>query len=337
MLTPNLPKKSFRIKTCQCCGANLGADSFAPTKSRLYQDGTIPFCDTCVDSFVSEDDGNWSTVNKLCQMVDVPFVPAQWEQIYRVNPTNAFHRYAEIFKGSEFDGLDWGIYFEEFKALKAANALEKELPEINEARRAQQQERWGHNYDDEALDYLDGLYNGLMTTQNVNGALQVDQAIKLCKISYEIDRRIESGTEFDKLLSSYDKLVKIAEFNPKNAKNINDFDTVGEVLRWMERRGWRNRFYDNVTRDIVDETIKNFQNFNQRLYINESSIGEEVTRRIEALKAAAELQRKADVIGAGSVDDYYGTDASYDLDKFETDGFNNLFAEDENRDFSAED
>lgn len=119
------------------------------------------------------------------------------------------------------------------------------------------QERWGANYDDEALDYLDHLYNGLMSTQNVNGALQNDQAIKICKLSYEIDSRIREGTDFDKVLASYDKLVKTAEFTPKNVKNVNDFDTIGELIRWLEKKGWRCNFYDNVTKDVVDETIKN--------------------------------------------------------------------------------
>ena len=56
--------------------------------------------------------------------------------------------------------------------------------------------------------------------------------------------------------------VKTAEFTPRNVKNINDFDSVGELVKWLEKRNWRNNFYDDVTRDIVDETIKNIQAFN---------------------------------------------------------------------------
>ena len=47
---------------------------------------------------------------------------------------------------------------------------------------------------------------------------------------------------------------------------------MGELVKWFEKKGWRNRFYDNVTRDIVDETIKNLQAFNQRLYTNETGM-----------------------------------------------------------------
>ena len=159
-----------------------------------------------------------------------------------------------------------------------------------------------------------------MATQNVSGALQVDQALKLCKMSYEIDSRIRSGEDFDKILASYDKLVRIADFTPKNAKNANDFDSVGELYRWLEKRGWKNKYYDGATRDVVDETIKNIQAWNQRLYTEESGIGDEITRRIEALKTAKELE-----------DNYFITDENTqdELDKYQNDGFDRLFSDED--------
>ena len=158
-----------------------------------------------------------------------------------------------------------------------------------------------------------------MTTQNVNGALQVDQALKICKMSYEIDSRIRAGVDFDKILASYDKLVKTAEFTPKNVKNINDFDSVGELIKWLEKRGWKNTFYDDVPRDIVDETMQNFQAFNQRLYTNESGIGEQITERLNNLKNVALIEKES----------YYGTDAEYDLDSYENEGYSQLVLEEE--------
>ena len=258
-------------------------------------------------------------------MADIPFVPREWERLRDMSESEVFYRYATIFIASEYEGLGWSDYYKAFKELKAAGRLEEELPEIAEKRERELKEKWGANYDMEALQYLEGLFNGLMTTQNVNGALQVDQAKKICKMSYEVDRRIEEGTDFDKLLSSYDKLVKAAEFTPKNVKNINDFDTFGEAIKWLEKRGWRNTFYDGVTRDIVDESMKNFQNFNQRLYTNESNIGEEITRRLEALKNTTKMERES----------YYGTDTQYDLDAFEREGYEVVF-EGEDEEFSAE-
>ena len=325
-LQPNIKKKkTFTLKPCCSCGQMFGEEGFAPTKSLFYPDGVIPMCNDCVDRQLAARDWDWEYVDKLCQMADIPFVPKEWERLREMTEREVFYRYATIFMQSEYDGIGWSDYYKAFKELKAAGVLEDEIPEIADKKRKDLKDKWGANYDDEALRYLEGLFNGLMTTQNVNGALQIDQAKKICKMSYEVDRRIEEGSDFDKLLSSYDKLVKAAEFTPKNVKNINDFDTFGEAIKWLEKRGWRNTFYDNVTRDIVDESMKNFQNFNQRLYTNESSMPEEIARRIEALKTTAALEN----------DNYYGTDKSYDLDAFEREGYEVTFDGDDD-DFRVE-
>jgi hypothetical protein len=319
-LAPNIQrKKKFMLKDCTCCGGSFGVEGFAPTTSIFYPDGVIPVCNDCIDKMIDEHGADWSFIDKLCQMADIPFIPKEWETIAEMNTSGVFYKYAQVFLRSEYDGITWGDYFELYRSLRDAGKLEDELPGISDEKRARLKKTWGATYDDEALEYLDSLYQGLLSTQNINGKLQMDQAQKICKMSYEIDRRIEEGADFDKLLSSYDKLVKAAEFTPKNVKNINDFDTFGEAVKWMEKNGWRNRFYDNVTRDIVDETMKNYQNFAQRLYTNESSIGDEVTRRLEALKTTAELEN----------DSYYGTNKEYDLDQFERDGFEVTFAGEE--------
>lgn len=328
-LQPNIRKnKRFMLKTCSHCGGSFGEESYAPTKSVFYSDGVIPICNECINAMIDNDDGNWATVDKLCQYADIPFVPKEWVHLYEMNPVNCFKRYAEVFMSSEYEGIGWGDYFAAFRDLRERQRLEEELPGLAEQRRAELKQKWGQNYDDEALEYLDDLYRGLLNTQNVNGKLQKDQAEKICKISYEIDCRIKEGSDFDKLLASYDKLVKAADFTPKNVKNISDFDTCGELIKWLEKTGWVNEYYNNVPRDIVDETIANIQAFNQRLYTNESGIGEEITRRLEGLQQAQRLEQG----------DYYSTGSEIeDIDKYEVDGYDKLFKNDEEFDVDLDD
>lgn len=319
-LQPDIARRRvFSFKTCNRCGHSYTKDEFAPTKSIFYADGALPICNSCIESYLLEVEFDWQEVDKLCQYADIPFVPREWERLYEMNGSKTFPVYANVFAQTEYEAFGWSDYHKAYKDLREQGLIEDELPGLYEKKRKQLQDRWGANYDDEALRYLESLYNGLMTTQNVNGALQVDQAIKICKMSYEIDCRIREGTEFDKLLASYDKLVKAAEFTPKNVKNINDFDSVGELIKWLEKRGWVNSFYDGVTRDIVDETIKNIQNFNQRLYTNESGIGDEITRRINALREAKQIEEES----------YYGTNQTYDLDSYDNDGYMDLMREEE--------
>lgn len=322
-MKPNIPKqrKPFILKTCSRCNGSFGPDAFSETKSFFYKDGYLPICNSCIEEYLVENNFDWEAVDKVCQYADIPFVPSEFERLHEMNGDKVFPVYAKVFLSSDYNGLDWGVYFRKFKELKEAGLIDDELPVIKEKKLSQLKEKWGANYDEEELHYLEGLYDGMLQTQNVNGALQDDQAKKLCKISLEIDSRIREGSDFDKILSSYDKLVKVAEFTPKNVKNATDFDSVGEVFRWLEKRGWVNKFYDGVTQDVVDETMKNIMNFNQRLYINESGITEEIERRLSALKNAQELEN------------YYNTDKEYDLDEYDNAGYDELM---KNEDFQVE-
>lgn len=321
------PPKDFISKQCARCGETFGPENFSKTKSWFYPDGYLPVCNDCLKEFLKENDFNWASINKICQYVDIPFVPTKWEELREMNGDDVFPIYALVFLGEEFEDLGWGDYFEEFKRLQEEKTIEDELPGLREEKIRKLQEKWGANYDDEALTYLENLYNGILQTQNVNGALQGDQALKLCKISYEIDCYIREGSPVDKLLASYDKLVKTAEFTPKNVKSASDFDSVGELYRWLEKRGWRNKYYDGVTQDVVDETIKNIENYNQRLYTNESGIGDEITHRIENLKMAKDIEEQS----------YYGTDRNdYDLDNYDNAGYEELFKDQEEEEFEAE-
>lgn len=328
MLEPKIKRNySFTIKKCNRCGGSFGPENFSPSRSIFCKDGYLPICNTCLNSYLRENDFSWRAIDKICQYADIPFIPKEWERLREMtNEDDLFATYANIFQGEEYENLGWDTYYEQFKSLRDVGLIEDELPKLRDEKFKKLREKWGGNYADEDLVYLEGLYTGLLATQNVNGALQVDQAQKICKISFEIDSRIREGADFDKLLTSYDKLVKTAEFTPKNVKNATDFDSVGELFRWLEKRGWKNKFYDNVTRDIVDETMKNIQNFTQRLYTNETGISEEIDRRVSVLQSAKELE------------DYYDTNKEYDLDEYDNAGYEELMkSEDFNPNIGDED
>lgn len=306
---------------CECCGRYKGSMDFLPTKSFMFPDGYVHICNECLGKRleVDEADESWEIMDKICQYVDMPFDIKRFEELKKTNTAAELLRaYSIQFMNDEYEGIDWTSYEQAYKELEARGALGDVVPGLADEERRKLIEKWGANYDDDALTYLENLYDGLLLTQNINGALQGDQALKICKISYEIDCRIREGADFDKLLASYDKLVKTGEFTPKNVKNASDFESMGELCRWLEKRGFVNRFYDGDTRDVVDETIKNIQSWNQRLYTNESGIGDEITQRIQALKTAAELESYYDI--NPDVDDY---------DNYENEGFEQLFKDEE--------
>lgn len=315
-------KRPFLTKQCSKCGGIFGPESYVPTNSIFYKDGFLPHCISCFNIYLGEEELNWDRFDKICQLADFPFVPAELIKAQEIDPINYLIVYAKNFIGKEYEGIGWRDYQKAFLQLKKQNQLDEEIPTLKEEKIRLLKEKWGANYDFEALNYLETLYKGLQLTQTISSALQADQALKICKISYELDNKIRAGEDFDKMLTAYDKLVKTAEFTPKNSKNANDFDSVGELIKWLEKRGWKNNYYNNVPKDIVDETLKNIESYNQRLYTNESGIGEQINERIKALREVNEIEKSQQTLTD------FGSESSYDIDSYDVEGYDDLFGND---------
>lgn len=312
------PKNAVRqnVYTCTHCRQEKPESSFTPTRSPFYLNGRVPMCVDCINNWLTKHDWNWKYVDKLCQYINVPFIPKEWEKIKSITPKDAFVRYCTIFQDQEFDEFGWEDYYNEFVRLRESGELEDQLPILSDKKRNELIQKWDGAYSDEDFKRLEDLLEGMMLTQNINTHLQMDQALKLCKISLVIDSAIREGENIDKLLSSYEKLVKIANFTPKNSKNASDLESVGELFNWLEAGGWKNRFYDGTTRDVIDELQKNIQSWNQRIYINETGIGEDISRRLEALQQVNKAEKS-----------YYNLNEDFDLDQHEVDGYNELLSD----------
>lgn len=322
---PRIPKQvaAFTTKKCDKCGAIKLPNDFAKAHSFFFIDGYLPVCNECITKYLSEYEFNWEAVDRICQWSGIPFIPKEFERLHELNGDMfVWEVYANVFASADYDSLDWGDYFRQFQALKAAGVIADELPLLAEEKLHELQKKWGSNYSEEELEYLEDLYKGILSSQNVTGALQIDQAKKICKLSLEIDSRIRAGDkDVDKFMASYDKMTKAAEFTPKNVKNAVDFDSIAELAFWLEKRGRINKFYDNTTRDVIDETLKNIENWNQRLYTNEGGLGEAITERLNALKVTQED------------DNYYDLQKEFDTDKYDNEAFT---VEGEEEDFEEE-
>lgn len=322
-IEPKIQKKaSLQTKKCAKCNALLSIEDFAYSHSIFYADHHIPICHGCVTDYLRETDFSWEAIDKLCQWADIPFIVREWTRLRELNNDDTIWSvYSRVFADNVYQNFGWSSYDKEYRKLREVGLIEEEIPEVREKKYNELRHKWGANYDDSELNYLESLYKGLLVSQNVNGALQDDQAQKICKLSLEIDSRIRAGDkDVDKFLASYDRLVKTAEFTPKNTKDAVDFDSFAEVAFWLEKRGRQNKFYDNTTRDIIDETLKNIENYNQRLYINEGGIGNEITERITALNTTQDQESLYDIQQDFNLEEYDNAGYTFeDSDDFEVD------------------
>lgn len=278
------------LKKCQRCGEEQNTAAYIAVNSVMHN-GSLPICRRCLARQIDQvpQDQKWNVVDKICQWADVPFIPEQWDKMYQGHGRDAIGVYIATFRGKPYDTLDWGMYNNVYLQLKEEERVEDALPQVRAHSRKKLISKWGANYDDEQLDYLENLHQGLLNSQNIVGALNEDQAQKLCKISLIIEEKIRAGEDFDKDLKAYDQLSKLANLTPKVIKDAHEFNSVGEVFAYLEKKGWVNQYYDGAVRDEADFTAKDIKYWLQQLYVNETNIGEEIEQRIENLKVASQL------------------------------------------------
>ena len=201
-ILPKIPQKQFLTKKCNNCGATLSTDEFAQTHSPFYLDGYLPICNGCINQILQEHDYSWDIIDRLCQYAGIPFIVKEWTRLEEMNgQAKTWGVYSKVFAQDIYEEFGWSDYNKQYIKLRQAGLLEEEIPLVNEFHLRELRKKWGSNYDEEALNYLEDLYKGLLLTQNVNGALQIDQAQKICKLSFEIDSRIRAGDkDVDKFL-----------------------------------------------------------------------------------------------------------------------------------------
>ncbi len=257
----------------------------------IIHKGLLPICRECIAADIEQapKEEQWNLTDKYCQWADVPFIPETWSKMYEANGAEAFGVYVAMFRDKPYNTLNWKQYNDVYLRIKDENRVEDALPLVKEEKERKMRQKWGPNYTTEELEYLENLHSGLLKTQNVVGALQEDQAIKLCKLSLMIEVKIRAGEDITREIKAYDDLSKLANFTSKVIRDGNEFSSVGEIYAFLEKSDWINRYYDDAVRDEVDYSIKDMKLWTQYLYTNETGIAEEIDRRISQLELAAKL------------------------------------------------
>ena len=285
-------KIPFKNRPCKHCGKVLPASKYNETKSIFALDGRLDICKECLNKLVYQEEGLWDLVDEVCQWANVPFIPEKFTQLYDYNPEQAMGLYLDMFSEAEYDRVVWKDYHEKWKKI-IEEGNEKNLhPDFNTKEIEDLKKKWGAYYSAEALYQLEDLYKGIETSYGFSDVIAEDNAKKMAKISYEIDRAIANGDTIDKLITAYNKLQTSAGFTSDNARDANSFESISEIVMYYEKIGWLHKFHNDEDRDIVDTTIKNIQAYNARLWANESTIVDQVEERLTQKRNINNLENR---------------------------------------------
>ena len=164
----------FTSKQCEICGQTKDEFSFLRTKSFMFPSGTVNVCVDCLGQKLEEDGMSWNMMDRICQYLDIPFEPKTFEDLVKKhdNPASLLKAYNMMYGGEEYADLDWLSYYEAYKELEKNKALIDVVPGLSEEKIEKLQKKWGPNYDMDALEYLENLYDGLLMNREVKSSLE---------------------------------------------------------------------------------------------------------------------------------------------------------------------
>lgn len=283
---------------CPICGQS---HTLIPSNNSLVP----PICTNCLNEKVDIDDLN--EVNYFCRTFNIPFDPNLWLKMRKEFKQNVFKEYSSFFlePGTQSykdpDKDLWDQVNNEWKLIRTHEEKIMKIEPIKEGFMLRNQIKWGSNYTFSELVSLEALFVNTLKTNDVSNPMQIDAIKKACKMSVALDRAIVNGdskeiNDLSKAYQNFVKTAKIDELITASSKEV--ISNVAQLVQYIEDQGFQFNFYDNVDRDIVDKSLKDMQNFLQRLVLDSTgleTIFETIragVRTEDALKEDAESYEK---------------------------------------------
>lgn len=242
-------------------------------------DGVSTICYDC--ALESIDTKDLTMVDKLCQFLDIAFMAEEWIKISKTSDNEKYilETYIKTVKSSEYSKSSWKQYDLLWEKARETDAVLSKLPTLSADLFIYLRKKWG-SYDDFGVeDYLkmESYEKNTLNYYNFRDEARRDMIRKLALVSVLIDKKLASGDtrEVSTLISSYQSLMKESGIQNAVQNDTETIESLSELIAFLEEHGWLMDYKVTESRDIVDATIRNFQQYVAAIV---AGSGEEVTQ-----------------------------------------------------------
>ncbi len=204
------------------------------------------------------DPADLNQVDRWCQFANMAFLPDEWRKLYRQYGDSAFQRYAESYHSINYYKYDWGEQNQKIIEIATKGLADLQLDELAEAKYAELSRVWGGTFSHTELIQLEELFNSSLDDYTVSAATDRDMLRKVCKLSLMVDKDFAEGRVDAAKLKQYESLlVSLQKAVEKN--ETGGITSLGQILAFVERNGYKPSFYDGIPRDELDMMEQNIK------------------------------------------------------------------------------
>lgn len=271
----------YKTKNCGLCSKVKLVQEFVPAgESCLFSINDVSsICYDCVTERVEFND--LDAVNKLCQYLDMPFLANEWLTIYKQSDDKRYilETYIKKVRESEYAKSTWKEYTLIWDKARETDTVLAQLPALSADLFLYLRKKWGSYEDFGVEDYLkmESYEKNTLNYYNFRDEARRDMIRKLALVSVLIDKKLAAGDtrEVSTLISSYQSLMKESGIQNAVQNDTETIESLSELIAFLEEHNWLMDYKVTESRDIVDATIRNFQQYVQALV---SGSGEEITQ-----------------------------------------------------------
>ena len=242
-------------------------------------DGISTICYDCALESINTKD--LIMVDKLCQFLDIAFMAEEWIKISKTSDNERYilETYIKTVKSSEYSKSSWKQYDLLWEKARETDSVLSKLPTLSADLFIYLRKKWG-SYDDFGVeDYLkmESYEKNTLNYYNFRDEARRDMIRKLALVSVLIDKKLASGDtrEVSTLISSYQSLMKESGIQNAVQNDTETIESLSELIAFLEEHGWLMDYKVTESRDIVDATIRNFQQYVAAIV---AGSGEEITQ-----------------------------------------------------------
>ena len=246
-------------------------------------DGVSTICYDCVLESINTKD--LTAIDKLCQFLDIAFMAEEWIKITKTSNNERYilETYIKAVKSSEYSKSSWKQYDLLWEKARETDTVLSKLPTLSADLFIYLRKKWG-SYDDFGVeDYLkmESYEKNTLNYYNFRDEARRDMIRKLALVSVLIDKKLASGDtrEVSTLISSYQSLMKESGIQNAVQNDTETIESLSELIAFLEEHGWLMDYKVTESRDVVDATIRNFQQYVAAIV---AGSGEEVTQMYNA-------------------------------------------------------
>lgn len=281
----------LKKRQCLKCRTEKPIDNFKQTPSPFFPAHRSLICTSCYEKMVRPDD--LDAVDALCRYLDLPFDLDTWTRLYSTNGEHTLSAYFETLRDDHYNATSWKEENERWRIAREELTIDEEVEALSSAKVRKLVKKWGGDYPEEDLLFLENFFNQIVATQNVFTPILKEYAKDLCEVELRIKKGLRAGVDVKKDMDARDNIIKMAKFDAANSKSAADFESVGELMVYYGKKGWKPNWHTEP-QDSIDFLMKNIQTYLQRLVSNEGTFADQVEEKRKAFNTAEKIEELED-------------------------------------------